>query len=209
MTSAGAPGHPKLVLTVVWKVPSLGATTNCASCLVSNGRWTIKEGMNDLADPNDTFRPASRPRDAARDRRRTAAETKLAGGYEIAVASCATHRGDREPSDERRRQRREPRHHDGLPACLHVDRRAAKAGPRIRDDDHRGDGNPRGRAQQCCIADLGTNCDDQATSMPTFSRTLVTLIFHVADAGPAEGLRDHVGLAQRIPVTAATCATDR
>lgn len=51
----GKPGTPQLVLTIVWKAPSLGLPNGCDDCLQSNGRWKIKEGVNDTADPNDTF----------------------------------------------------------------------------------------------------------------------------------------------------------
>ncbi len=51
----GTPGTPQLVLTTVWTAPTLAQPEGCNGCLQTNGRWTIKEGVNDVADPNDTL----------------------------------------------------------------------------------------------------------------------------------------------------------
>ena len=48
-------GSQPLVLTVVWTVPTLAKVDDCDGCLKTNGRWTIKEGINDVADPNDAY----------------------------------------------------------------------------------------------------------------------------------------------------------
>ena len=72
-----AAGWKPLVLTVVWTVPTLAKVDDCDGCLKTNGRWTIKEGINDVADPNDAYpREASTsstllPAESARSTRRT------------------------------------------------------------------------------------------------------------------------------------------
>ncbi len=58
-------GTPKLELTVVWRVPASGPSP-CPECLVSTGRWTVKEGVDDTTDPNDVFRPHRDEGDSAR-----------------------------------------------------------------------------------------------------------------------------------------------
>ena len=60
---------------------------DCDGCLKTNGRWTIKEGINDVADPNDAY-PASGfdlaatllPAESTTLDSKNAAE---AGGYEL------------------------------------------------------------------------------------------------------------------------------
>ena len=76
----GTAGTPQLVITVIWKVPTLALPDGC-DCLATTGRWTIKEGVNDPADPNDAFGRtdivstllATRDRRRARGRRLRAA----------------------------------------------------------------------------------------------------------------------------------------
>ena len=41
---------------MVWQVPTLASASICADCLMSTGRWTVKEGINDQTNPNDVFR---------------------------------------------------------------------------------------------------------------------------------------------------------
>jgi hypothetical protein len=79
-------------LTVVWQVPPQGsATTNCPDCLVSNGRWTVKEGVNDVADPNDAFPSADGINRAATllASKSGGGEKLKAGGYVTQGTSCA------------------------------------------------------------------------------------------------------------------------
>ena len=87
-------------LTVVWQVPPQGdATDNCTpvkptDCLTSNGRWTVKEGVNDVSDPNDAL-----PSAAGIDRSATllasnsgGREKLSAGGYETRARHATTRR---------------------------------------------------------------------------------------------------------------------
>jgi len=78
-------------LTVVWQVPAQGSTTdNCLNCLVSNGRFTVKEGVNDVADPNDAFPQGGKDVFATLLASNKGGNEKLtAGGYVTQGASCA------------------------------------------------------------------------------------------------------------------------
>ena len=86
------PTTPKLVLTVVWNVPPLEQQTVCTGCLTSDVKWTVKEGVNDLDDPNDAWAKATLLATVLPEGEIPEAgkgETLLAGGYENAAASCA------------------------------------------------------------------------------------------------------------------------
>jgi hypothetical protein len=81
----GTPGTEQLVLSVVWNVPSSTLPT-CPDCLQTNGRWTIKEGVNDTTDPNDAFPPGGKLVTATLlDTSGASAQTE-AGGYELPSA---------------------------------------------------------------------------------------------------------------------------
>jgi hypothetical protein len=88
----GTAGIPQLVLTVVWKVPVLTSQDNCENCLKTNGRWTIKEGLNDVSDPNDAFPFGGIDRAAtllsAESETLDPTNATEAGGYEL-KQSCA------------------------------------------------------------------------------------------------------------------------
>ncbi|MCZ7587952.1 MAG: hypothetical protein M5U27_03640 [Gaiella sp.] len=81
-----------LAVTTVWQVPPQETeTSNCPDCLVSNGRWTVKEGVNDVADPNDAF-PSGDGIDVFATLLASnsgGGETLKAGGYETHGTSCA------------------------------------------------------------------------------------------------------------------------
>lgn len=84
-------GADELVLTVVWKAPTLERQTICTDCLETHVKWLMKEGPNDTTDPNDTpvdkmlFATLLPTGDIPEDD----GETLLAGGYETAPSSCA------------------------------------------------------------------------------------------------------------------------
>jgi hypothetical protein len=80
----GTEGVPQLVLTVVWNIPTTaGTSTTCPECLVTNGRWTIKEGVNDQADPNDAFPPGGKVETATILDVTGATGQVEAGGYQL------------------------------------------------------------------------------------------------------------------------------
>jgi hypothetical protein len=83
-------GTPKLELTIVWRVPTLvDDADGCDGCLVSTGRWTVKEGVNDTTDPNDVFGKTT-VNATLLAFGTDAEETLLAGGYEKSgTTSCA------------------------------------------------------------------------------------------------------------------------
>jgi hypothetical protein len=85
------PANANVTLTIVWNVPvptAAQASVNCDGCLSSRGRWTVKEGLSDNTNPNDTFGDTTVP---ATLLAKTGSGEKLrAGGYETASASCGT-----------------------------------------------------------------------------------------------------------------------
>ena len=84
---AGTSGVPQLILSVVWQVPTLAQPGDCGNCLVTNGRFTAKEGTNDVSDPNDAFPPSgytvAATLLAAESNTVNSTDTTRAGGYEI------------------------------------------------------------------------------------------------------------------------------
>ena len=92
----GSPDAKPLVVAVVWQAPLPNAptssTVNCPTvasqpgCLVSNGRWTIKEGVNDQSDPNDAYPPGGEfQRATLLAAGSNSQELREAGGYELPV----------------------------------------------------------------------------------------------------------------------------
>jgi hypothetical protein len=80
-------GTPTLELTVVWRVPASGPSP-CLDCLVSTGRWTVKEGVNDTTDPNDVFGLTETKATLLGAGEATQGALR-AGGYETDSTSCA------------------------------------------------------------------------------------------------------------------------
>jgi len=84
------PANAKVTLTVVWNVPvpeTAGqAGVNCDDCLSSRGYWTVKEGLNDGTQPNDTFGEKTAYADLLAQS--GSGEKLKAGGYETASVSC-------------------------------------------------------------------------------------------------------------------------
>jgi hypothetical protein len=171
----------QLTLIVVWNVPSVGSTTvNCDGCLTSTGRWTVKEGANDVADPNDTF-----PKPTGVDVPATllaiggTQETKRAGGYETAGASC----GDTEAAGNLGTNAAVSAENPVSttvclpPFALTAEQRKLGLGYATTITE------ASARSAQVCIADLGKSCDDAGVVDATFADGLVTHIFHVAVAG--------------------------
>jgi hypothetical protein len=88
----GVSGTPQLAVAVVWKAPPALTTSNCVDCFRTKARWTIKDGVNDQNDPNDTFPfPAdgSEIKATLLGAGETADEKLEAGGYELSpTATC-------------------------------------------------------------------------------------------------------------------------
>ena len=194
----GTPGTPQLVLTVVWKVPTLASVDNCDGCLKTNGRWTIKEGINDNVDPDDAF-----PENGI-DLASTLLSAELqeldptnaneAGGYETELEPCADALGAGS-------LRTKPTLHATLnPVATTV----CLPSPIPSDEDDLGlattileepgdDGNPGGHPYLgravVCIADLGENCGVEGSYDPYDFGTdaPVTFVFRIDDAALLKG----------------------
>lgn len=177
---------PPLALTVVWKVPTLASTDNCVDCLVSNGRFTTKDGPNDVTDLNDAFPPGGLTVTATLLAAGAGGgETLLAGGYETTSVACTN------PTDPGNLQTNPVislANPVSTTACFPpfvipptnlVDLGFAAV---LRETA----GNAR--HTEVCIAALGTNCG--ATYLDaTFGAPYVTHIIHVADGALPKGYR--------------------
>ena len=144
----GTPGVEQLVVSVVWQVPTPpDASVNCPTgppanepgCLVSNGRWTVNEGLNDQSDPNDAFPPGGKDVRAAMLAAGTQSqELKEAGGYEL-PSNCTDPLGQ---GSLRTKQVVSLDNKVSTTICLPTfetaDADDAAVGPRARDHDRRG-----------------------------------------------------------------------
>jgi hypothetical protein len=171
----------QLTLIVVWNAPSVGSTAvNCGGCLTSNGRWTVKEGANDTSDPNDTF-----PKPTGVDVPATllavggTQETKRAGGYETAGASCA----DTEAAGNLRTNVDVTKDNPVSTTVCLPDFTLTAAQKKLGLGYATTITEANARSAQVCIADLGKSCDESGPVDVTFTNALVTHIFHVAVAG--------------------------
>ncbi|HEX6724412.1 MAG TPA: hypothetical protein VF073_04140 [Gaiella sp.] len=186
-----AANAPQVGLTVVWQVPPQEtATTNCPNCLVSNGRWTVKEGVNDVADPNDAF-PSSAGIDvpATLLASNSGGTEKLkAGGYVTQGTSCA------DPSVAGNLQTN-PDVNNANPVsttvCLPPFGKPANGvdlGYVTTITERVVGGKPDARHSQVCVAKLGTTCPDvddpngDADFGLLNPPQVITHVFHVADA---------------------------
>jgi len=196
---------PPLKLTIVWRAPTLvGDPDGCEGCLVSTGRWTVKEGINDPADPNDTFGKTTTFATLVAGDGGT--ETLLAGGYETAFTSCAT------PSS--------------ASGNLHTQQAIGVANPVsttfcLPEGAFTiiplGSGDPgyattitetngNARRTDMCLAALGANCDDSYVPLSLFPGAVFTVVIKVADAALPNGYKITSVSHNGTPMTAATCA---
>ena len=198
-----------VALTVVWQVPPQGsATASCIAstptdCLTSNGRWTVKEGVNDVSDPNDAF-----PSAAGIDRSASlllsgssGVEALRAGGYETQGSSCANGGSGN--------LRTNPDVGLGNPVstmvCLPtftipstnlVDLGYVTEITELLGDAHH---------SELCVSVLGTDCSVGYTPA-TFPLPGITLVFRVADAALPKGYKI-TGISHNggLPVTQGLC----
>lgn len=200
-------GASELALTIVWRVPTLASTSNCDGCLVSTGRWTVKEGTNDVSDPNDAFGLTTVPATLLASGA-GAAETLRAGGYETGAASCA------EPTAAGN-LRTNPALGVANPLstkfCLPAFTIPAGSGDlgyatTITETA----GNAR--HAEVCIAQLGTNCGPSSLDARfgivnnVAVGPFVTLVFQVADAALPKGYKINTVSHNGVAMTPATCA---
>ena len=204
-------GSPVLKLTIVWRAPILaGDLDGCIGCLVSTGRWTVKEGINDPGDPNDTFgKTTTFATMLAGD---GGQETLTAGGYEMASTSCGT--AGAAGNLHTRPVISVPGNPISTTFCLPV-------GAFTLIPPGSGDlgyattiaetaGNAR--RTEVCIAALGTNCGPGYVDQNFFViGAVVTVVIQVADAAiqtPDPGRETIESVSHNgVPMTAATCAT--
>lgn len=204
-------GSPELKLTIVWRAPILtGDLDGCSGCLVSTGRWTVKEGVNDPADPNDTFgKTTTYATMLAGD---GSQETLVAGGYEMASTSCGTAGGAGNlhtlPGIS------VPGNPISTTFCLPVGAftlipsGSADLGYATTISETAGNA----RHTEVCIAALGTNCGAGYVDQNFFViGSVVTVVIQVADAAiqtPAPGRETITSVSHNdVPMTAATCAS--
>ena len=177
-------GPAPLALTVVWQVHPLEGEANCPGCLVTNGRWTVKEGTNDVGDPNDSFPPFGKDVPATLLASGSGGNEFLkAGGYETTPASCA---GTDPPGSLRTNP---VLHADDNPLSTTVCLSFALTDEQLKTDlgyattITETEGNPR--HSEVCIAKLGTNCTPGHVD-EVFS-DYITHIIRVADAALDNG----------------------
>jgi hypothetical protein len=180
-----------LALTVIWQVPAQGtATSNCPNCLVSNGRWTVKEGVNDVADPNDAIPPNGLTVYATLlASNEGGSELLKAGGYQTHGASCADTNG---PGNLRTNPIVGLTNPVVTTVCLPsftipssnlVDLGYATTIAETL-------GNPR--HSEVCVAQLGTNCGPgyvDANFGLLDPPQVITHVFHVADGALPKGYK--------------------
>lgn len=165
----------KLALTVVWQAPPPpDSPTNCDDCLVTTGGWTVKEGSNDIGDPNDTFGMAI-VKATLLASGSTGTEKHEAGGYETHSASCEDTEG---PGNLQTNPVLDAEDNSVsttvcVPVQIPLDNNV-DLGYAVTLTET---GN-NARQSEVCIAKLGSNCPGEDA---TFSAPFVTVIFHVAD----------------------------
>jgi hypothetical protein len=178
---------PKLELTVVWQVPAQGtATSNCVGCLASNGRWTVKEGVNDVSDPNDAFPPGGETVYATLLASGAGGtETLKAGGYETQGTSCTDTTG---PGNLRTNPLVSLTNPVSTTVCLPSftipSSNLVDLGFVTQITETLGNA----RHSEVCVAELGTNCGALYTDAD-FAPQVITHVFRVADGALPNGYK--------------------
>jgi hypothetical protein len=186
----------KLELTIVWQVPPQTSASNCPAvpgppgCLESNGRWTVKEGTNDVSDPNDAIPPNGVTVYATLLASNEGGHELLkAGGYQTHGASCADTNG---PGNLRTNPVVSLANPVVTTLCLPsftipssnlVDLGYATTITETL-------GNPR--HSEVCVAQLGTNCGPgylDANFGLLDPPQVITHVFHVADGALPKGYK--------------------
>lgn len=196
--AAGTAGTPQIILSVVWKAPTLTLAGDCPRCLKTNGRFTAKEGTNDVSDPNDAFYPPGGGPDvltlatllSAESTTLNSTDTTMAGGYEIEACTNPLGAGS---------LRTKPTLHASLnpvstTVCIpSIPSNATDLGlaTTIVEGPLQA-GNPGhavlGRSD-VCVAALGANCGrfGEYPPQPFGTANPLTLVFRIADAALTNG----------------------
>ncbi len=202
----GTAGVPQLVLTVVWNIPTTaGTSTTCPECLVTNGRWTIKEGVNDQADPNDAFPPGGKVETATILDVTGATGQVEAGGYQLPLA-CGNALGAGSLGTS---QTVTTTNKVSTTICLPafqastVDLGLATTIVEENLDDTNPAGHPNLGRSRVCIATLGQTCGAEGTlhAVPVHDRRAGEVRLPHLERRPGgsvpERQEDHAGLPQR------------
>ena len=186
----GSGTAPQLVVTVVWKAPTLDKADNCPGCLKTNGRWTIKEGINDVADPNDAFPPGGIDRAAtllsAQSDTLDPTNATEAGGYEL-TQSCTDAFA---AGSLRTKPNLDPTANQvsttvclpdyTIPLSNRNDLGLATTILEGPGDDGNPDGHPNLGRSDVCVADFGLNCPG-GTPHDFGTTTPATFVFRILD----------------------------
>lgn len=180
---------PQLVVSVVWQVLPLVSNEGC-DCLTTTGRWTIKEGVNDPADPNDAFGTKTIVSTVLA----TGSEEPLeAGGYELPTAAVCDPLG---AGNLRTFQTVSLDNKVATTICLPAnfpvnatDKGVATTIVEEALDDNNPNGHPGLGRARVCIAALGENCKEDDSHIPfAFSiANPVKFVFRIADAALLKG----------------------
>ena len=177
----GTEGVEQLVLSIVWKIPPSTLAT-CPDCLVTNGRWTIKEGVNDTADPNDAFPPGGKVVTATLLDTSGATAQVEAGGYEL-PSPCTDALG---PGSLRTTQTVTKVNKVSSTVCLPAFSPSGSylgLATTILETDL-DDGNPAGHPtlgrSAICVAALGENCGAEGSYTPFLFATPIKFVFRIS-----------------------------
>jgi len=194
------------VVSVVWQAPEpnapLSVNANCPTplaeaagalgCLATNGRWTIKEGINDQSDPNDAYPPGGAVVRATLLATGDASqEVKEAGGYEL-PAACTNPLG---VGSLRTKQTVSLANPVSTTICLpdfdpdpNPDDDQPATDPGLAStiveellDDTNPAGHPLLGRSRICIADRGANCGAENTYTPfAFLEEPMRVVFRIS-----------------------------
>ena len=180
----GTRGVEQLVLSVVWQIGAPGSPATCSNCLATNGRWTIKEGVKDTADPNDAFPAGGKNVAATLLDASSGAALVEAGGYELPTA-CTDPLG---AGSLRTAQVVSLANKVSTTVCLPgfaVSGSSLGLATTILESDL-DDGNPAGHPglgrSAVCVAALGQNCGAEGSYTPFVFATPITFVFRISGA---------------------------
>lgn len=199
---------PQRVLTVVWQAPTLTGADDCAGCLQAVARVTVKEGVNDQPDLNDTFSQQSESATllSADSDTLDSNDTTMAGGYEIVPCTDAFGQGSLQT-------KRKLGSNNSLSTTLCIPTIPTDANDLglattiLEEALHPGDPGiaALGRSN-VCVAALGENCGGDYVAQQFGTDQPLTLVFRAADAALLPGQKITVVYHNGFPLP--TCATN-
>lgn len=185
-----------LTLTVVWQAPTLASTSNCANCLVTNGRWQVADGHHGLATV-----PPGGIDVAATLLASNSGETLKASAYVTGPASCSNPSG---PGSLQTNPALSLANPVSTTVCFPVFT-VPSGSPNLGFQTVLSETAGSARTSDVCIAALGTSCGPGYVDA-NFAPQVVTHVFRISNAA----LADPHGITQvrhdGVLVTPATCA---